>query len=193
MKKEKSNSKILKLLNKNKKEKSNLKWILLITVLAFLISVIFSLVSELTLSNANIIVGFIILILFIFIGIIFDVIGVAVTTASEVPFHSMAARKVPGAKTSILLKKSADKVSSFCNDVVGDICGIISGTAGVAITASIVNVTNANAFVVGLVITGFIASLTIGGKAISKSIAINNADVILYEFAKIISLVKKEK
>ena len=34
--------------------------------------------------------------LFIILGIIFDIIGVAVTSGDEVAFHSMSARKVKG-------------------------------------------------------------------------------------------------
>lgn len=196
MKKDKPHSGLLKLFNKkaNKKkskEKINYKWIFTIVILAFSISILFSFVSEIALSNANLIVGLLILILFIIIGIIFDMIGVAVTTADEAPFHSMGAQKINGARMAILLKKNADRVSSFCNDVVGDICGIISGSAGVAITASIVKATDTNTFIVGLVVTGVVASLTIGGKALCKSFAINNSDAILYKFAKVLSLFKK--
>lgn len=198
MKKDKPHSGLLKIFSKTKrnrkkeKERINYKWILTIVVLAFSISVLFSFISEITLSKANVIIGLIILLLFIVIGIIFDMIGVAVTTADEAPFHSMGSRKVKGAKMAIVLKKNADRVSSFCNDVVGDICGIISGSAGVAITTSIVKATSFNPFVVGLVVTGFVASLTIGGKALCKSFAINNSDAILYKFAKTLSIFKKK-
>lgn len=194
MKKEKSQVSILKkLLSKNTKEKTNIKWVLTIMALAFSISILFSIISDLTIGKSGIIVGIIVLILFIFIGIFFDLVGVAVATSNETPFHSMASRKVSGAKTAIMLKKRSDKVSSICNDVIGDICGIISGSCGVIIINELSKYSSINPFIISLIVTGLIASLTIGGKAMCKSIAINNSDVILYELAKVISIFVKEK
>lgn len=177
----------------SKKKKSNSKWLITITLLAFCISFIFSLISELTLSKVNILIGIIILILFIAIGIIFDMIGVAVTSTTEEPLHAMSSKKIKGAKKAVSFKKNADKVSSFCNDVIGDICGIISGTVGVTLTATISETKNLDTFWVGLIITSIIAALTIGGKAISKSIAIKNSNKIVYMTAKVISIFEKKK
>lgn len=176
-----------------KKKKRNIKWPITITVLAFIISFVFSLISELTLSKVNIVIGIIILILFISIGIIFDMIGVAVTSTTESPLNAMSSKKIKGAKKAVLFKKNADKVSSFCNDVIGDICGIISGSAGVTITKAISESYNLDILFVGLIVTATIASLTIGGKAISKSIAINNSNKIVYITAKVISIFEKKK
>ena len=39
----------------------------------------------------------------------------------------------------------------------------------------------------GLFVAAIIASLTIGGKAIGKSFAVNNSNEILYNFAKFVS------
>lgn len=178
-------------MTKKKNKKST--WIITITLLAFFISFIFSLISELTLSKVNLVIGIIILILFIIIGIIFDMIGVAVTATTEQPLHAMSAKKIKGAKKAVSFKKNADKVSSFCNDVIGDICGIISGTVGVIITATIGEIYNFEIFWVGLVVTSLIASLTIGGKAISKSIAIKNSNQIVYMTAKVLSIFEKKK
>ena len=60
-------------------------------------------------------------------SIFFDIIGIAATAAEEVPFHSMASKKQDGAKWAIILIRNADRVSSFCNDIIGDICGVLSG------------------------------------------------------------------
>lgn len=176
-----------------KKKKNNTKWLITITLLAFVISFVFSLVSELTLSKVNLLIGVIILILFITIGIIFDMIGVAVTSTTESPLNAMSSKKIKGAKKAVSFKKNADKVSSFCNDVIGDICGIISGSAGVTITATISKTYNLDIFWVGLIITAIIASLTIGGKAVSKSIAMKNSNKIVYLTAKVISVFEKKK
>ena len=178
---------------KKDKAKPDFKWILTIMVLSFVISLVFSLASEVALPNVPVIVGIIIVILFILLGIIFDMIGVAVTSADEKPFHSMNARKVPGADVAVKFKKNADKVSSFCNDVIGDICGIVSGSAGAMIALSIADALDTNKFIVSLLVTAFIASLTISGKAMGKSYAINKSNLILYKFSKSVSYFYKPK
>lgn len=184
---------IKKELKRNKKELVNYKWIIQIVILAFIISIVFSFLSETIIPSVNIVIGILILIIFILIGVIFDMIGVAVQSADEVPFHSMNSRRVKGADVAVLFKKNADKTSSFCNDVVGDICGIISGTAGSIIASSLAIKLGFDSFLTILVVTGMVSSLTIGGKALGKSIAINKSNYILYEFAKIISNFYKPK
>ena len=124
---------------KNKKRNT---WPIIVTILAFFISLLFSFISESIMPSVPILIGIIILITFILIGIIFDMIGVAVTSSNEEPLHAMSSKKIKGAKKAVSFKKNADKVSSFCNDVIGDICGIISGSAGVAVATSLANTYN---------------------------------------------------
>ena len=175
-----------------KKELIDFKWIIKITLLAFSISFIFSALSETIIPNVNLIVGIIILIVFILLGILFDMVGVAVTVADIAPFNSMNSRKVKGANIAVLFKQNADKVSSFCNDVVGDVCGIISGSTGSIIAITLANTLNIDKFLTMLIITALIASLTIGGKALGKSFAINKSNTILYEFSKFVSYFYKK-
>ena len=174
---------------KLKKDKKliDYKWIIKISVIAFSLSIIFSLLSETVMPKVNIWIGIIILILFIGIGILFDMVGVAVTAAEESPFHSMASRKVRGAKVAVKFKKNAAQVSSFCNDVIGDICGIVSGSTGAILSVTISSSMHIDALLVSLIITAFIASLTIGGKAIGKGFAVSKSKIILYEFSKVVS------
>ncbi|MBQ2909784.1 MAG: hypothetical protein IJE53_03180 [Bacilli bacterium] len=176
---------------KIKKEHVNVKWIIEIVVMAFAISFGLSLVSQTTIPKLSTWVGVIITLLFIVIGIIFDIVGVAVNSADEKVFHSMNARQVKGSKVAVKFKKNADKVSSFCNDVIGDICGIISGAAGTTIAVNIANSLNVELLFVNLTVAAIIAALTIGGKAMGKSFAMNKSDIILYEFAKIVSIFYK--
>jgi len=132
-------------------------------------------------------VAFLILLAIVFIGIIFDVIGVAVTSADEKPFHSMAARKVPGASQAIHLLRNAERVSSICNDVVGDICGVVSGSASATIAAQVLhNFTFSWPQLVTLLMSAFVAGLTVGGKAIGKSFAINSCTQIVSTVGKLI-------
>ena len=172
---------------KIKKEKVDTKWIIKIIIISFCISFVFSLISQLTIPNLSLVLGIIVTLLFILFGILFDIIGVSVTTADEKVFHSMNSRKVKGANIAVKFKKNADKVSNFCCDVIGDVCGIISGASGTAITAILVSKFNFNLLFTGIIVAAIIAALTIGGKAIGKSFAINKSNIILYEFAKFVS------
>ena len=175
---------------KNKK-KANVKWILTVTLLSLLISIIFSYICESIMPSTNIIIGIIIMFIFIGLGIIFDILGVSVTSADIRPYHSMAAKKIKGAKVAVSLKKNASKVSSIFCDVIGDICGIISGSAGVYIASKLAITLNINPLFTSLFITGVISALTIGGKALGKGYAINNGTMILYNFSKIIKVFYK--
>ncbi len=172
---------------KIKKELVDKKWIITILVISFAISFSLSFISEMTVPKFSLVIGLIVTLLFIFLGILFDIIGVSVTAADEKVFHSMNSRKVRGADVAVLFKKNCDKVSSFCCDVIGDICGVISGSTAVTISLLISKSLNSNLLLTTLIVTGFISALTIGGKAIGKSFAINKSDIILYEFSKTIS------
>ena len=168
-------------------------WTIEVTVLAFTMSMLLSFFSDAVISNATVIVSIIVLILFISLGIIFDMIGVSVTVADPKVFNSMAAKKVRGSKTALRMIKNNARVSSFCNDVVGDICGILSGGAGVTIAVSLASLTTINPVIINLITTSIIAAFTIGGKAFGKSIAINKANKILYSFSKTIDIITFKK
>ncbi len=159
-------------------------WTLLITVVTFFISIFMSFFSNETIRYASTVVSFLIVFGIIIINILFDLIGTAATAADEAPFHSMASRKLYGAKQAIRLIRNADKVSNFCNDVVGDICGVISGTAAAYIVYKFSGGgSQAENSVFGLSITAMVASLTVGGKALGKSIALQNSNYIIYKVA----------
>ena len=162
--------------NSAKKERNKtIRWVVIIFFVTILVSGTISFTSDILMANSTMLVAFIILLAIVLIGIIFDVVGVAVTSADERPFHSMAARKVPGAQESIRLLRNAERVSSICNDVVGDICGVISGTASATIAAQMaVKLGQDKLMFIGLVMSGLVAGLTVGGKAIGKTFAIGS-------------------
>ena len=180
----------LKVQNKRKeakyKEHADKFWIVKIILIAFIVALTFAVISETIIPKVNIILGIIILIVFIILGVLFDMVGVAVTASDPTPFYSMASRKVKCANIAVKLKKNADKVSSFCNDVIGDICGVISGSVGVIISSSLSKSLHTDALATSLLVTSIIAAITIGTKAMSKSYAINKANIILYKFSKYI-------
>ena len=165
----------------------NKGWILKITLVSIVTSVVFTLVSTEVLSGAGYIAAFITLMFFVALGIVFDVIGVAVTAAVEAPFHSMAAHHERGATEAIALIKNADKVSSVCNDVVGDISGIVSGTMAALFAARLALSFSASGLLLQLIISGAVTGLMIGGKAAGKNLAINNTNTIILRIGKILS------
>jgi Mg2+/Co2+ transporter CorB len=175
-------------------KKPNFKWILIITLWTFIISALINFVSDIILSNVNIIPAVFVLILIISIGILFDIIGVAVTAADEVPFHSMASRKVKGARTSVFLIRNADRVSNLCNDVIGDICGVVSGGLGAVIIGKIMVITGGMyKTILTLLIGALVASVTVSGKAIGKNFAISESNNIVYSVAWFMETIKKTR
>lgn len=164
-------------------------WIYKVFLMTFFLSVIFSFVSNKITTNANLVVTIIITILVIVIGIIFDMIGTASLTSKEATFHAKSSRKIKGAKESLNLIKNSARVSSFCNDVVGDVCGIISGGMGAMIAISLSNIVG-NITLSSILVSSIISSLTVGGKAIFKKVAIKNCDSIIFIVGKIKSVVK---
>ena len=163
-----------------KKKTVNVKWIVTIFLSTVLISAIFSSISGGLLSEANLAAAFLILLVIIFIGILFDIIGVAVTAADTKPFHSMAAHKEKGAKEALGLLKNASHVSSVCNDVVGDICGIVSGATGAVIVTQLQRALDTRSVLISAGITALVSGLTIGGKALGKTFAINQSTKVVY-------------
>lgn len=175
---------------KNKK-RMDVLWILFISIIAFLISISFSFISEYIILNQEGFIALLFIIIFILLGIVFDMIGVSITVADINTFNSMAAKRVRGANIAVKLIRNNEKASSFCNDVIGDICGIVSGSAGVSLATNISESYNYDLFITTLIITALIASITIGGKALGKITAINKSTNILYRFSRIISLFYK--
>ena len=172
---------------KKEEKRRTRNWVITIFFATIAISAAISLVSDFVMGKSSMIVAFLILLMIVFIGIIFDIVGMAVATADEKPFHAMAARKVKGAKECIMLLRNAERVSSICNDVVGDICGVDSGSASATIAAQVLqNFELSFASVVPLVLSSLVAALTVGGKAVGKGIAVNNCTDIVYHAGQVI-------
>ena len=170
-----------------RERRKTIKWVVTIFFVTILISGTISLVSDEVMANSSVAVAFVILLAIIFLGIIFDIIGMAVATADEKPFHSMAARKVPGAHEAIRLLRNAERVSSICNDVVGDICGVVSGSASATIAALILtNVENGWPRGISLLMSALVAGLTVGGKAIGKTLAVSSCTQIVHLVGRMI-------
>ena len=164
-------------------------WIIKAFLMTFFIALLFSSLSNVIINRCNnVIILIIITIFFILFGVLFDIIGTAVLTANESTFHAKSSKKIRGSKEGVQLIKNSPRIASICNDVIGDICGIISGSCG-AIIAIYVS-SKINIVISTLVISSLISSLTVGGKAIGKKYATKNSDEIIFMVAKFISYFK---
>ena len=170
----------------NKKEDSQIRWFFTIFITTFILSILFSFISTTAISGLELIPAIIILIVVIVVGILFDIIGVAVTVGKESDFHAKASKKIKGAKTSIKLIRNSAKVANICADVIGDIAGVLSGAISAMISIKITEKFNLD-FNIQFLISALVASLTVGGKALGKTVAQKNSTRILEIIGKIIS------
>jgi len=172
------------------KKNSIKRWTITIIILTFFLSMVLSTISNSILANAGLIIAIITVLFFILLGIIFDIIGIAVAAATETSFHSMRSKKIKGAAEAVKLIRNAEKVSNFCNDVIGDISGIVSGSAVATIVLHLENsIGDSNELLtvlLGIIVTAVVAALTVGGKALGKSVAINKSNEIIFAAGRII-------
>ena len=161
------------------------KWTVTVLVLSFVLSVFFSFITSTLMESLTLFFAFMLLLLIIAVNIFFDMIGTAVQSAEEEPFHSLAARKVNGAKESISVIRHAPQLANLCCDVIGDIAGIISGATTALIVAELVAVFSLKGILPSLILTGLVGALTIGGKAMSKGISMQNGNSIVFVVGKL--------
>ena len=156
-------------------------------------SAFFSFISELTSSHAHISVMAILLVVLVALSIVTDAIGVAATSCDLAPLLAMASRKEPGSKKAIMLVKNAERVSNICCDVIGDICGIISGACTIAIVIKITADNPTANYWVSILLSSIVAAVTVGGKSFFKTIAVNNSKELIMFVARILSVFSKDK
>ena len=175
---------------KNVKMKKD-NWILIVLVSTFVLSLLFSYLSSTVISNLNLIPSILFLILVILIGILFDLIGVAVTVGNEEHFHAQASKRIKGSKVAIKMIRNSSKVANFCADVIGDICGVLSGAiaAVIALKMSEYYGLSSNA---QFIVSALVAALTVSGKAISKNIAQKRSTEIIGAVSRFISFGEKD-
>ena len=187
----KKKEKKFKFRQKNVNRKVNYHWIVSITVITLLIAILLGYFSMIFMEILSLSGAILILLFIIFMGIFSDLVGIAVTAANETPFHSMAASKVKGAKESVIIIRNASSVSNFFNDVIGDIAGIISGSASSAIILKLMLDSNNQDLYLSIALGGCIAGLTVGGKAIGKEIALRFSNTIVYRIGLIMYYFKR--
>ena len=156
-------------------------WTIKIFFITLFISAGGSVAAEYFISNLSLPASVGILAALIAIGVLFDIVGVAFASCDQAPFIAMSAKKNTKAHYALKMLKNADVVSNFCNDVIGDICGIVSGAAGAAITLkALVFEFPFPDLMVSIAISALIAAATVAGKAWGKTIALKrNKDIVL--------------
>ena len=169
-------------------------WPIKIGILTLALALMFGVLSEVLLSDANIIITILVVVVLLAISIIFDIIGVAFACCSLEPILAMASRKVKGSKAAIALVRNGDKVSSVCSDIIGDICGILSGAAGASIAVTIIaGQTGAIAIIIASVVSAVISALTVFGKSMFKKLAISKSVPIVAFVGRVVSIFVKNK
>jgi CBS domain containing-hemolysin-like protein len=175
--------------------KNSIKWSITIAVITFVLAALFSIFSNLILNEVTWVIGLLVVLIIVFIGIFFDMLGIAATAADETPFHAMAAKKVYGARHSIRIVRNADRFASFCNDVIGDISGIISGAAAAIVLIGLtldlqISGGSPIEYALNVLLTSLIAALTVGGKALGKTLAIQYSKDIIFQVGKVLQFVE---
>ena len=172
-----------------KQKKQNSLWPLWVFIITFAISLLMSFLSETALTEVHLPVAVLILFVFILTGILFDILGMAVTGCDIVDFNSMAAKKIRGAREAILLVQKSSVISNICNDVIGDICGILSGAMGAAIVLSAAfGADTKTELFAGVFMSAGIAAMTVSGKAVGKIVAIKYKKKIVFAAGKLLSV-----
>jgi hypothetical protein len=165
--------------------KSSMRWSVLIAMVTFVMACIFTVTSSSLLDGVSWGIGMVIVIILIFIGVIFDILGLAAASANEAPFHGMASEKVKGSRQAIYIVRNADRFSNFCNDVIGDITSVISGAAITVVVIKLLNSfgqgEDVMRTVITVIFTAIVSALTVGGKAMGKSFAIHfSTSIVLF-------------
>jgi CBS domain containing-hemolysin-like protein len=181
-------------MGKHKRSRRGNHWVPLITVWTFILAIVLGFIAQIILSAIySLAVSFLILAAVILLGIFFDMIGTAAAAADLAPLNAKAARRVNGARRGVYLVQHADQVANFCNDVVGDISGIISGTLAAIIVLRLVAAWPSKQadLYAGIILTALVAALTVGGKAWGKTLAINRSTEVILFVGKVLNRLEK--
>ena len=169
-----------------KKEKWKYTWAVQALFITFALSLLFSFISTNAINNLSLIPAILILVLVILIGIVTDIIGVAVTVGEEEDFHAKASKKIEGARSSIKLIRNSAKVANICCDVIGDICGVLSGAISAMLAVKIASIIDIN-INTNFLISAVVAAITVGSKAAGKVIGQEHSTEIVHVVGKMLN------
>ena len=192
---EKKKSKREKKHDSKKGSKKWLWWGLGVMAMSFALTVLFSFITEITITeNSSAILCIVVLLVLLVLNIGCDSLANAIISCTPDAFYAMASNKIKGAKRSVAFCRNASKLGSIFADVIGDICGIVSGAAG-AVLAVVVAANGGNTvqIISSIGVSAVIGALTVGGKAIFKHFAIKYSRKIVFAFAKFTTFFVREK
>jgi len=176
---------------KNVVNRKNLVAALAVAAFSFVVAIVVSLGSEVVVrAVSSLWLSFLFLFFVILIGVLGDMVGTAAMGSQTPPFNAKAASRVFGARQAVKLSQNADKVAVFCSDIVGDVSGTVSGAIGASIVLVITKAlapSPAETLLLGAGMTSLIAAIMIGGKALGKSVALTEANEILFWVARILA------
>jgi CBS domain containing-hemolysin-like protein len=157
-------------------------------LLTFGVAIVVALLSAAVLEYLHPVAAVAVIVTLIVLGILLDMVGLAAASASEAPFHARAAKGAPEARAAVQLIRHAEVVSSVCNDLVGDVCGTVSGGAVAALVLRLVLVrSRLDGQLLTALALSVVAAVTVGGKAAAKRFALDHADVVLRRAAAVIT------
>lgn len=165
-------------------------WAIKITIITFLLAILFSILSQIATSSSQLFIPYMLLVFMIFISIICDSIAVSVTSCDLDRINNLAKDDF---EYSIILKLvlNAEKVNNICADVIGDMCGILSGACGATIVAKTYAI--GYNYINAICVSSLIVAITVGGKAYMKDIAVNSAEEYLLSCVKLLKIFNRNK
>lgn len=177
----------------NNKSTVSGRYIFQVGIGSFFLAVTFTIFSETFASRLNnLVLSFVFLIFIMTINIAADMVGMAVTAASHVPFNAKAAKRVEGARHGLNLIRNADRVSNILNDVIGDITTAVSGALGISIVVQIIRAgPHLNQFWLNVLFTALISVFIVTGKAAGKKIALSNPDKVVFMVGRMLARIER--
>jgi len=147
--------------------------------LGLLVAVMVTLPAEAALHEPGLTLTTLLIIGLIVLGALGDLLAIAAAAATEPALHSMGARRLPGVREALVLKRHADRVASIAGDIVGDVAGTVSGAAAGAWAVSSAARHGWPVTVAAGLAVAVVAALTIGAKGTLKGVALLHANAIL--------------
>ncbi len=177
----------------NNKSTVTSRYLLFVGVGSFFLAILFTLLAETFSSKLNnIVLSLFFLLFIIFINIVADVVGTAVTAASHVPFNAKAAKRVEGASNGLQLIRNADKVANIANDVIGDITTTVSGALGISIVVQVLRAgLQFDQFWLNVLFTALISVTIVTGKAAGKKIALSHPEEVIFMVGKFLARLER--
>lgn len=179
--------------NKKLKKYAWLIWGISVFFLSFALTVVFSFLTEVAVKDSEAFVCVLVLFILLILNITCDVLANAIMSCSPEAYHAMASKKIKGAKRAVTFCRNASKLSSIFADVIGDICGIVSGAAGAALVVHMASAGSTGKLIASILISAVIGALTVGGKALFKHFAVTFNRQIVFGFARFTTFFIKER